>query len=131
MTVPIESLRILRLPSEISQASPPSSAFLSIFSNKLSKNSTIRSKHSMGFPIPNTKQFHSPLKKIKQSGVPHYQCFCLFVLFFETGFLCIAVAILELPLSTRLASKSEICLSLPPKCWDYRHCQHCLATLLV
>jgi hypothetical protein len=49
--------------------------------------------------------------------------FCLFVwffgfLFFETGFLCIALAILELTLETRLVSNSEIRLPLPPKCWD-------------
>ena len=41
--------------------------------------------------------------------------FC-FVLFFETGFLCIALAVLELTLQTRLASNSEICLPLPPEC---------------
>jgi hypothetical protein len=41
---------------------------------------------------------------------------CLFV--FETGFLCVALAVLELTLETRLASNSEIRLPLPPKCWD-------------
>ena len=34
----------------------------------------------------------------------------------ETGFLCIALAILELTLKTRLASNSEIHLPMPPKC---------------
>jgi hypothetical protein len=43
---------------------------------------------------------------------------CLFCFVFETGFLCVALAILELTLQTRLALNSEICLSLPPKCWD-------------
>jgi hypothetical protein len=43
-----------------------------------------------------------------------YLLFC-FVL---TGFLCIALAVLELTLQTRLASNSEICLPLPPKYWD-------------
>jgi hypothetical protein len=38
--------------------------------------------------------------------------------FFKTGFLCIALAVLELTLSTRLASNSEICLPLPPEHWD-------------
>jgi hypothetical protein len=38
--------------------------------------------------------------------------------FFETGFLCIALAVLELTLKTRLASNSEIRLPLPPKCRD-------------
>jgi hypothetical protein len=38
--------------------------------------------------------------------------------FFETGFLCIALAVLELNLKTRLASNSEIHLPLPPECWD-------------
>ena len=37
---------------------------------------------------------------------------CLLVLFFETGFLCMALADLE------FTSNSEIRLSLPPKCWD-------------
>jgi hypothetical protein len=45
--------------------------------------------------------------------------FCLFVfIFFETGFLCVDLAVLELTLYTSLASNSEICLPLPPKCWD-------------
>jgi hypothetical protein len=47
--------------------------------------------------------------------------FCFFVVgfvfwFFETGFLCIVLAVLELTLWTRLASNSEIHLPLPPKC---------------
>ena len=51
--------------------------------------------------------------------------FCFLLLFlgggeFETGFLCVVLAVLELTLYTRLASNSEICLSLPPKCWDQR-----------
>jgi hypothetical protein len=49
---------------------------------------------------------------------------CLFVwlvgfcFFYETGFLCVALAVLELTLLTRLASNSEIRLPLPPECWD-------------
>ena len=43
---------------------------------------------------------------------------CLFVCLFETGFLCIALAVLELTLQTRLALNSEIRLPLPPECWD-------------
>jgi hypothetical protein len=44
---------------------------------------------------------------------------CLFLcLFFETGFLCVALAVLELTLQTKLALNSEICLSLPPKSPD-------------
>jgi hypothetical protein len=35
--------------------------------------------------------------------------------FFETGFLCVALAVLELTLQTRLALNSEIHLPLPPK----------------
>ena len=42
----------------------------------------------------------------------------LLLFVFETGFLCVALAILELTLQTRLASKSEIQLTLPPECWD-------------
>jgi hypothetical protein len=49
---------------------------------------------------------------------------CLFVcflfLFFETGFLCVALAVLELTLWSRLASNSEICLPLLPECWTKR-----------
>jgi hypothetical protein len=44
--------------------------------------------------------------------------FFFFSFFFETGFLCVALAVLELTLWTRLASNSEICLPLPPECWD-------------
>jgi hypothetical protein len=40
--------------------------------------------------------------------------FFVFIFFFETGFLYVALAVLEL----RLALKSEICLPLPPKRWD-------------
>jgi hypothetical protein len=46
-------------------------------------------------------------------------CFCFFVFifsFFETGFLCVALAVLELTLETRLDSNSEIGPPLPPKC---------------
>ena len=39
--------------------------------------------------------------------------------FFETGFPCVALAVLELTLETRLASNSDTCLPLPPKCWNY------------
>jgi hypothetical protein len=38
----------------------------------------------------------------------------LFGWFFKTGFLCRALAVLEL----KLASNSEIYLPLPPECWD-------------
>ena len=44
-------------------------------------------------------------------------CFGL-VWFFETVFLCVALAVLELTLLTRLASNSEIRLPLPPECWE-------------
>jgi hypothetical protein len=40
-----------------------------------------------------------------------------FILFFETGFLYVPLAVLELTLFTRRASNSEIRLPLPPKCW--------------
>jgi hypothetical protein len=36
----------------------------------------------------------------------------------ETGFLCVALAGLEIAPWTRLASNSEIPLPLPPECWD-------------
>jgi hypothetical protein len=44
--------------------------------------------------------------------------FFFFFWFFETGFLCIALAVLELTLWARLTSNSEIRLPLPPECWD-------------
>jgi hypothetical protein len=60
-----------------------------------------------------TRQSISTLKKWKWCFV------CLFIcLFFETGFLCVALAVLELTLYTKLALNSEIYLPLPPKCWD-------------
>ena len=45
--------------------------------------------------------------------------FC-FVLFFETGFLRVtALAVLELALVDQAGLRlTEICLPLPPKCWD-------------
>jgi hypothetical protein len=50
----------------------------------------------------------------------YYVCLFLFlfVCLFETGFLCVALAVLGLTLWTRLALNSEIHLPLPPKCWD-------------
>ena len=47
-----------------------------------------------------------------------FVCFVLFC-FSRQGF-SIALADLKLILQTRLASNSEICLPLPPKCWDQR-----------
>jgi hypothetical protein len=52
-----------------------------------------------------------------KSPEPFILFFLLFG-FFETGFLCVALAVLELTLETWLASNSEISLPLPPKCWD-------------
>jgi hypothetical protein len=51
--------------------------------------------------------------------------------FSETGFLCVALAVLELTLQTRLASNSEIHLPLPPKCWDQRRVPPRLAPTLL
>lgn len=42
-------------------------------------------------------------------------------LVFKTGFLYVALAVLEVTLQTKLALNLQICLSLPPKCWDKRH----------
>ena len=51
-----------------------------------------------------------------------YGFICLFIYFwfFQTGFLYVALAVLEFTLLTRLALNSEIHLPLPPKCWDQR-----------
>jgi hypothetical protein len=48
----------------------------------------------------------------------HFLFLFSFGLVFETGFLCVALAVLELTLQTRLALNSEIHLPLPPKCWN-------------
>jgi hypothetical protein len=47
---------------------------------------------------------------------------------FETGFLCVALSVLELTLYNRLASNSEICLPLPPKAGIKGVHHHCLAS---
>lgn len=47
------------------------------------------------------------------SGSVYLVCFILFWFWlFETGFLCVGLAILELPLYTRLASSSDLCASV-------------------
>jgi hypothetical protein len=46
---------------------------------------------------------------------------------FETGFLWVALAVLELTLQTRLVSKAEIHLPLSPKCWSKGVHHYCLA----
>jgi hypothetical protein len=53
----------------------------------------------------------------------YYCCFFCFVLFwfgfgFETGFPCVALAVLKLTLQTRLTLNSEVCLPLSPDYWD-------------
>ncbi len=40
--------------------------------------------------------------------------FSFFLFFFKTGFLCVALTVLELTLQTRLAFNPEIRLPLPP-----------------
>ena len=45
--------------------------------------------------------------------------FFFFSRFFKTGFLCVALAILELALIDQVGLRLiEICLLLPPVCWD-------------
>jgi hypothetical protein len=55
----------------------------------------------------------SQLLREQQVQFPDFLDFC-----FWTGFLCVALAVLELTLYIRLASNSEIRLPLPPECWD-------------
>ena len=38
--------------------------------------------------------------------------------FSKTGFLCVALAVLEFTVETKLSLNSEIRLPLAPKCWD-------------
>jgi hypothetical protein len=52
-------------------------------------------------------------KDFHDNGLRNHHFFFFF--FFKTGFLCIALAVLELTLQTRLASNSEIHLPLPPE----------------
>jgi hypothetical protein len=64
---------------------------------------------------------HSYKKKKKEEEEENLRIFFLFVcflllLFFKTGFLCVALVVLELVLLTRLASYSKIHLPLPPEC---------------
>lgn len=40
--------------------------------------------------------------------------------FLRRGFLCLALAFLELTLDTKLSSNSELCLPLPPEYWVQR-----------
>jgi hypothetical protein len=58
----------------------------------------------------------------KQAYVDFYRIFFFFFFLFWgvgwAGFLCVALAVLELTLWTRLALNSEILLPLTPKCWD-------------
>jgi hypothetical protein len=70
---------------------------------------------------PKTKKHISPESLYSLgcffSEMLYYFLFFIFG-FFETGFLCVALAVLELTLLTRLASNPEIHLPLPPKYWD-------------
>ena len=55
--------------------------------------------------------------------------------FFETGFLCIALAVLGTHSVDRLASNSEICLPLPPRVLGLQACAttaqlHCIYLLV-
>ena len=53
------------------------------------------------------------LKEYTTTAQFNTSCFC-FVLFCLDRFFCVALAILELNLETRLAWNSEFCLPLPP-----------------
>ena len=55
---------------------------------------------------------HSPHLQVQWLSLNSDSCFP------ETGLRCVALAVLELTRQTRLALKLEICLPLPPKCWD-------------
>jgi hypothetical protein len=68
---------------------------------------------------------YSILSAIQESNILCLVCFVFVFLFlffcFETGFLCVALAVLalavlELGLKTKLALNSEICLPVVPKC---------------
>ena len=52
----------------------------------------------------------------------HLQSFfvCLFFYFFKTGFLCVALVVLELTQLTMLVSISEIQMPLSPESWEWR-----------
>ena len=60
----------------------------------------------------------SPISLEAEQGRFRFFCF-FFFFFFETGFLCVALAVLELSLQTRLALNSQTSPPLlPPKCWE-------------
>jgi hypothetical protein len=72
-------------------------------------------------PIPPTMHLPSHWVKDMHSDTHFFSFLFFWGGGFETRFLCVALAVLELTLQTRLASNSEIHLPLPPKCWDKRH----------
>jgi hypothetical protein len=55
--------------------------------------------------------------------------FCFVLFCFETGFLC-SPGCPGTHFVEQVASNSEICLPLPPKCWDKRHVPPCPAGFL-
>ena len=126
-------MAIVSLPPEKQnrQTASPGAQILQIFSFKIPRNiRSFGSTHACpaSLCLPSEPCFRA-------SSVIHFLCHCqratnrfafkhltknfLFgCLFFETGFLWVALAVLELALWTRLALNSEVCLPLLPKCWD-------------
>ena len=78
----------------------------------------------LGMTIRRTKQLINyaafVFRLSKQFNIISFTLFCFGFWFLETGFLCVALDVLKLALQTQLALNLEICLLLPPKCWDQR-----------
>jgi t-SNARE complex subunit (syntaxin) len=68
-----------------------------------------------------TKQDSTKARRLKKKKPLHFYCIVIVVVVvvvFKTVFLCVSLAVLELTLSTRLASNSKIHLPLPLNCWN-------------
>lgn len=59
------------------------------------------------------------------AGDPSAVCICLFVLFFKTEILCVALAVFKLSLKIRLALNSQICLPKGYPTTTYLACGLC------
>jgi hypothetical protein len=73
-----------------------------------------------GYKQPLHTGSHHP-EGLQRVSVAAFLFVCFWFFFLGGGcteFLCVALAVLELTLSTRLVSNPEICLPLPPECWD-------------
>jgi hypothetical protein len=88
----------------------PASAFLSCLFETVS----FICPRSIGCPEPH--YVDQAGLKLTEILLPLFWFFVFLI--FKAGFLCVALAVLGLTLKIRVASNSEICLSLPPEFWN-------------